>query len=170
MQFIIRINKVFEHIAAILLGCMTLLIILQVFFRYVLKSPLPSSEELARFAMVWMVMISITIVLRSRGHIAVTYFIELSSPIIQKTARTFSLLCIFLFSIILVIYGYDLALTAMKQIAPASKIPIGWIVMSIPVCGVISVLYTLEDLWNEFKVKEKAFNGNNSTVLKGDDI
>lgn len=41
-------------IVATLLAVMTALILLQVFFRYVLNSPLVWAEELARLNMIWM--------------------------------------------------------------------------------------------------------------------
>jgi TRAP-type C4-dicarboxylate transport system permease small subunit len=154
MVFLSTLNRLIHSISGILLGIMTMLVLLQILFRYILELPFTSSEELARFIMVWLVMLAATVVLRNKSHIAVEYFAELCSERVQKIARIISHLFILIFCIILVIYGFELSMIAMKQIAPATQIPTGWIVLSIPVCGFISMLYTIEHIIEELFPKK----------------
>lgn len=66
------IDKVFEWASALILGFMMILMALQVLFRYVLNSPLAWSEELARFAFIWMTFIAGYLAARNAEHVAVT--------------------------------------------------------------------------------------------------
>ncbi|MCM3568479.1 TRAP transporter small permease [Neobacillus mesonae] len=160
MKVLSTLNRFILSLSGILLGIMTFLVIIQVFFRYVLEKPLTGSEELARFTMIWLVMIGSTVVLRNKSHIAVEFFVELFPTVIQKGARIITYLLIFVFAIILMVDGYQLAMTSMSQISPATRIPNGYIAMSIPVSGFISALYMLESLFQEF------FSKNRSTDME----
>jgi TRAP-type transport system small permease protein len=61
-------------IAVILLMMMMIVtVLIGVFFRYVLNSALPWPEELSRFIMIWVTMVSSGLVMRYGGHIAITF-------------------------------------------------------------------------------------------------
>jgi TRAP-type C4-dicarboxylate transport system permease small subunit len=61
----------------ILLGVsMTFTILIQIFFRFVIYRPVPWSEELARYLMVWMGMLGSVIALRKGRHIGVTFLMD----------------------------------------------------------------------------------------------
>lgn len=61
-------------LSCVLLALVFLLILIQVFFRYVLNSPLNWSEELARFFFIWLIFCSATFVMARRRHISVVLF------------------------------------------------------------------------------------------------
>lgn len=61
--------------ALTLIGAMTVVILLQVFFRYVLGSALTWSEELARFMMVWMTFLVAPVAYRAGANVALDILI-----------------------------------------------------------------------------------------------
>ncbi|WP_174734380.1 TRAP transporter small permease [Mesobacillus harenae] len=158
MKLLNQVNRWVHNLSGVLLGVMTSLVIAQVFFRYVLSKPLIGSEELARFAMVWLVMIGATVVLRNRSHIAVEFFVELCPKAVQKAARILTYLLILVFSWILLTEGIHLTESSMNHLAPATQIPNGYITLSIPIAGFISILYMLEAIVLEFKGKDPTSN------------
>lgn len=100
-----------------------ILTITQVLFRYMLMIPLPWTEELARFTLVWVTFLGAASVTRRKLHIAVDYFISKLSP---KTSRvislcTYSLILIFLLT---VLWG---ALVMMDETAPMFAGSIPWL-------------------------------------------
>ena len=64
-----------EHMEKILcvifLALMSIIIVLQVFFRYVLNNSLSWSEELARYLFIWMIYIGISLGVKMDKHICV---------------------------------------------------------------------------------------------------
>ncbi|MDI2098924.1 TRAP transporter small permease [Ruicaihuangia caeni] len=61
-------------VSCVLMVAVFFLILIQVFSRYVLNSPLPWSEELSRFLFIWLVFASATFVMARRRHISVVLF------------------------------------------------------------------------------------------------
>ena len=61
---------------AICFGSMTLVIFAQVIFRYILKSPLAWSEELARYLFVWVSFIGSVVAARRNQHIGVEMLVN----------------------------------------------------------------------------------------------
>ena len=141
-----RLNEWIQTLSAILLSIMTILVLAQIFFRYILGNPLGETQELSIYAMVWVIMLGSTIAVRNKTHIAVNYFVELLP---QKLANSVNMLCYLLtliFFSILVKQGWALMLRAMLQQSPSTGLPVGYVVASIPFCAAISILYILEQM------------------------
>lgn len=68
----------------VLLIALYLLLITQVFFRYVLNSPLGWSEELARFCFVWMIFIGSAYLAGRNAHIAVSFIVDRCPPAVAR--------------------------------------------------------------------------------------
>jgi C4-dicarboxylate transporter DctQ subunit len=63
-----------------LLAAMTVIVLAQVCTRYVFGFSFKWSEEVARYLMVWMVMLSASVALRDNAHIRVDFFTQMMSP------------------------------------------------------------------------------------------
>lgn len=64
-------------ISVVAIGLMVLSILLQVFFRYVLGSPLAWSEEAARFCMLWMTGFMAPLAYRQGGFVAIDMLVQM---------------------------------------------------------------------------------------------
>jgi len=64
-------------ISVVAIGLMVLSILLQVFFRYVLGSPLAWSEEAARFCMLWMTGFMAPLAYRQGGFVAIDMLVRM---------------------------------------------------------------------------------------------
>jgi TRAP-type transport system small permease protein len=75
-----------EEIASVFfLAVIIIMITAQVAARYLFRSPITFSEELARFSLIWLAFISATFVLAHRRHLAV----DLLSKYLQRRGRIF---------------------------------------------------------------------------------
>lgn len=131
--------------AAAFLG-MTALVIVQVVFRYMLNTPLIGSEEGARIAMIYVVLIGSALCLRRHGHMAVTYFRDRLPAGLAMVADAIIAVGIAIFSMILVLKGAELAQRSMFMTTPALQIPRGYVVWAFPICGVLMLLF-LAEIW-----------------------
>ena len=116
----------------VLLGVvMTLTILIQIFFRFVVYRPVPWSEELARYLMVWMGMLGSVIALRKGRHIGVTFLVDRFSGWKQSAARRFVEFTSILFLGIIGWQGLGLAIFNAPQLSAAMEIS-----MSIPYAAI----------------------------------
>ncbi|WP_040978043.1 TRAP transporter small permease [Oceanobacillus jeddahense] len=153
MKLLEWINKILEIITSLSVGVITVLVLVQVLFRYVLQTPLTSSEELTRYCLIWLVLLGFSILVRKNKNISVTYFQELFSKRIQKVFRIVVHFIVAFFCIVLIYFGFDLSMKAMIQVTPATGFRMGYVDLVIPISGAISLLFTLENIVNEIKVK-----------------
>jgi TRAP-type C4-dicarboxylate transport system permease small subunit len=134
-----------------LVAAITVIVFLQVVYRYVLTEPLHWSEELARYLFVWLSILGATLGLQKRGHFGLDFFYR----ILPNKGRRFLqfLTCLLMGCVILVIFvqGIRLVQATVLQESPAMGIPMGWAYACLPVGALLMaihlVLIFLKD-WN----------------------
>ena len=77
-----------------LMFVMTVVVFAQIFFRYVFNVPLGWSEELARFAFVWVSFMGASALMRVKEHINVTVFIDFMPARVRATCVLLANLCV----------------------------------------------------------------------------
>lgn len=75
-----KVLKAVEVFSLLIFSTLVLLVILQVFFRYVVQISVPWTEELARVLYIWLVFIGVIIVEAENINIRTTYFLDKMSP------------------------------------------------------------------------------------------
>ena len=145
------LNDVVTGFTALSLAFMTILVILQVIYRYILSQPFPESQELAIYAMVYVVMFGSTIAVYKKTHIAVNFVVDRSPPTIAFIIRCFAYIALLIFFYLLVDEGWALTQRSMFQRSPSTGIPVGYIMASLPVSALISILYIAEQFYDEVK-------------------
>ena len=125
-----KIDLVFKWLSAIILGGMTLAIFLQVIFRYVFKSPLSWSEELARFLFIWMTFIAGYVGARQGKHIGVEALQNALPAMAGRMVRCLSnLLCTVFFTVV-AYYAMQSWSKLMMQLSPALGVPMAFVYLS----------------------------------------
>lgn len=128
-------NNIEEIIVVPILIVMTVVIILQVIFRFVIKGSLPWSEELARYLMVWVTFLGASIAVKRGAHVGV----ELLVMILPQKVRTVFVFLGVIISIIFCLVVFRVSLVIIQnqivshQISPAMRIPMWWAYGAIPV-------------------------------------
>jgi TRAP-type transport system small permease protein len=140
---------------ALLLVVMTVLITWQVFARFVMGTPLRFSEEIARFAMIWLTLLGAAYAYRKGSLISVDILHEWSPPIVRKVLNivVFSLSAVFAF--ILVRFGFDMTMTVSGQSGPSTGISMFWPNLAIPLAGIMIMLNSIALVIDEFIGKEE---------------
>jgi len=132
--------------AIILIGfvfVMTVVVSLQVIFRYVLTQPLNWSEELARYLFVWLSILGATLALQKRGHFGLEIF---SRMLPQQMRRWVEFLTLFLVGALVVVIlasGIELVEKTASQESPAMGIPMGWAYACLPVGAALMTFHLL---------------------------
>ena len=150
---ILRIGRQLAWIAIFL---MVLVILIQVFFRYILNNALPWPDELARFLMLWMTGFIAPSAYRWGGFVS----IEMLPKLLPKLIENILLLILLSLSLFILIIGFQLGLQHIKigWIFESSSIKIpfhliggeqkalklAWMYMSLPVGIFLLILVNIE--------------------------
>lgn len=123
-----------------LLLIMTVLIFWQVFARFVVGKPLYFSDEIARFAMIWLTFIGAGYAFRQGLLISVDIVLEYSGPLLSRILRLLIITFSAIFAIILVVYGFELVGRVANQTAPSTRVSMMWPYLAVPLGGVVVLI------------------------------
>lgn len=96
----------------------------QVAFRYFLYAPLSWSEEVMRYAMIWVAMLGATAALGRAELPAVNLLAGSANPWLVRACRFLAALGVFIFCLTLVAAGWPTFRRALRAVSPAAEIPL----------------------------------------------
>ncbi|MDR1625231.1 MAG: TRAP transporter small permease [Spirochaetia bacterium] len=136
-------GKVFFWLSVLTLGGMTVLIFIQVIFRYVFNQPLAWSEELARFLFIWMTFVAGVVAARRGQHIGVELIVNMLPGAGKKAIGIFAHLVSTAFFGIISFYCISLWDKLSSQLSPALSLPMSCVYLGIILGSVFMGLYYL---------------------------
>jgi TRAP-type C4-dicarboxylate transport system permease small subunit len=127
------------------LAIITIAVSVQVFVRYVLQRPLFLwTEELARFLLVWTVFLGIGVGVKNDAHFAMDVLPPLLGRRWGAIVRLFNDFCMGVILILLTLAGLRFSYFGLFQNSPNMEILMVWVFISIPLGGVLSLIYLIE--------------------------
>ena len=121
-------------------AAMAVIVMLQIIFRFVIFIPLPWSEELARYLMIWTGMVGSFVALREGRHIGVTMVVDRLPPRAATWVSVFVQAATILFLVILAQQGFALTLVNLNQLSPAMRIPMFYPYLAVPVGAALMIV------------------------------
>ena len=117
-------TRLLAGIATVLLSIMTLLVLYQVFTRYILNNPAAFTEELVRYFLIWTGFIGAAYAFITREHMCLVLVRDSLSPSRKRILMTLIDVLILVFAIfVITIGGFKLALSAKKVYSALLGIP-----------------------------------------------
>lgn len=113
-----------------LLMAMFTLVILQVVSRYVFRSPLPWTEELARYVMIWMIFIASAHLASTGEHITITLIDKVLPASWVKWVVALSCLIVAVACLFLLPSGWKFVSRMFRASSPAMSLPMGWVYLA----------------------------------------
>jgi TRAP-type C4-dicarboxylate transport system permease small subunit len=135
----------------IMVPAMTMVVFAQVLMRYVFLSPFPWAEEVARFLLVWISCVGAAYGVKKKMHISILF---LSKRFVgYKKSMMALVIHIMVLSLFWVCFyeGIGLSLAQWDQISPASRIPMTWAYLGVPVGFGFMIMFGLEFLIDDVK-------------------
>ena len=149
MKLIHWLDENFEKtICFLLLAGMSILIVVQVFFRYVLQNSLQWSEELARYMFIWLIYMAISYGVKVDKHIAVDAVYSFMKPNVKPYYALVGVLGFLLFAVIAVYYGILVTanIAASGQISNGAHIPMGFVYAAVPVGMSLTIIRLVQQI------------------------
>ncbi|MEL7291555.1 MAG: TRAP transporter small permease [Pseudomonadota bacterium] len=140
------LSRVLRHIAGILLLVMTLIVVAQVLFRYILNIPLSWTDESSRFLMIYMTYLCLPFVYLTDKNIAMTFVTEILE---KKTPRLFAFLTLLAHIAAIIVFavwikfGWNFFETG-SVMADSLPIPMFVVYIIPPVMMAITILYAVQ--------------------------
>jgi TRAP-type C4-dicarboxylate transport system permease small subunit len=129
---------------------------LEVFFRYVIGKALSWPEEVAGIFFMWFTLLGVAAVLREGGHIAFNFLMKYTPPLVGKIIELFCMLMIQVYAFFMIYHGYSYARMFTFETTPAAKINLLWMTLSLPISGLLIIIFSLLKIVGIFKLPERS--------------
>lgn len=150
-----KFDPIFKWLCVIILGGMTLCIFLQVIFRFILKSPLTWSEEVARYLFIWMTFIGSYVGARKGQHIGVEALQKALPGVFGRALASLAHLITAAFFFIVAYFVISFWPKLSMQTSPALEIPITCVYLSMIIGSAFMCLWYILMAVKAFKKKEE---------------
>ncbi|MCI9162002.1 TRAP transporter small permease [Clostridiaceae bacterium] len=143
-------TKLLAAIATILLSVMTLLVLYQVFTRYVLNSPAAFTEELVRYFLIWTGFVGAAYAFITREHMCLVLVRDSLKPESRRVLMTVIDVLILVFAIfVITIGGFKLAMSAQKVFSALLGIPRSLVYAMAPVSGLFIIVAQIINIYED---------------------
>jgi TRAP-type C4-dicarboxylate transport system permease small subunit len=153
-SWLISIEK---SVAGAFFAAVMISIFLQVFTRLLPKFfgdsaviSLPWTEELSRFAFVWLLMLGASVGLYKQEHFSLTLFTDWLSPALRWWCELLVYVMEFVFIGFLIRYGYLMSEMVWGQISPALGLRYAYVYSSVPVGAALMAIHLAGNMWNRY--------------------
>jgi C4-dicarboxylate transporter, DctQ subunit len=137
------VSRVTESVAALLLGAIVVINVMQVLFRYVIGAPLGWTEEVMRYAVVWVTFLAATAAVHRGEHMVIDVLGPALPALLRRLLYIVVLLCVAAFCWVLISEGFPLALRNAAQRSPSARIPMIIPYISVAVGGALILVQVL---------------------------
>lgn len=138
-----KIEKAMEVLIVFLFAVVIISGFGQVVARQILHKSFVWSEELCRYAGIWMILLATAIAFKRNEHISLEYFLLKFPKNIQKVIMLINYAGMTLVMGWFCYYGWELIEKTGKVTSPAMKLPMGLVYISLILSGILSVLFIL---------------------------
>ena len=160
------IDKIEDYAVTVSFMAMILAVFVQISFRTLADTNLPFAdsipvlpwtEELARYAMAYLVFIGASVAAKEGAHIGITAFTSKLPPRAERIMRTIAQLIAFAFSLILFVLSYRILIFMMGtgQISPVLQWPMWAIFIAVPIGSALMSIRYLQAAYKQFTLKEE---------------
>ncbi len=133
-----------------MVAIMTIIIIIQVFMRYLFLYSLSWSEEVARYLMIWVAFLGASLALKYGFHIGVEFVTTRIPEKARLHVNLVAKLSILVFLIFFTIGGFQVSWAVRDQDSPALLFSMGYAYLSAPMGGVFMIIQLLNSLMEDW--------------------
>lgn len=145
-------SRVLDLLLVVSVAIIIIPVTMQIFARFVDWIPRYIwTEELARFLLVWMIMIGAMIGVREGTHFMVDLFQNLRGRA-RAAMDILSNLFVVFFGYVFLVYGWEFTDTAWFRISELAELPLWTIHIAWPVAGATWILFAGERIWDDLQV------------------
>ncbi|MEX0773602.1 MAG: TRAP transporter small permease [Balneolales bacterium] len=158
MNILIKtLDKILSNASIAIMYLLVFTVLLQIFMRYVVDSPVTFTEELSRYLLVWLGLLAASYAYRQRMHLALDLLVVKLQGKNKKALNIFIHSLIGIFSVSVLLYG-GLRLVYLTYIldqhSPALGVSMSIIYLAIPISGIAILCYAIDFIFQELGLSE----------------
>lgn len=152
MYYIKQINEHFEEYLSISLLCVLVLLgFLQVLFRFCFNFSLDWTEEMSRYIFICLVYVAASLGIKKRRHVRVEIIdLILNARLLHYLNIVLHIIWM-LFSILIAVEGYDVAIGEINQLSPALGVSMAIFYAIIPCTFMLMALRIFQNILQDIK-------------------
>lgn len=167
MKILKWLDEHLEEYILVILSVFTVVIIFsQVVLRYLFSSSLTWSEEIARYAFIWMIYVGVSYGVKRQKHLSVdviTMLFERKGRLIISMISNFLFL---IFALVVTYYGIDIVGRITRESA-ALGIPMEYVYLAIVAGMILTTIRLIQNIYGDYKALK---NGNDEESMEGEAI
>ena len=119
----------------------------QIFTRFILNNPSKWTEELLRYALIWLTMLGVPYAYGRGQHISIGFITgTFTKKGTLKNQIFIEILVLFLSVFVMIAGGIMVSVNAAGQVSPAMQIPMQFYYIGVPICGILTAAYSVQRL------------------------
>ena len=140
-KLIVWLDRLSRSAVVVFVITITVVMLAQVFFRYVINSSLQWSEEISIWALIWMVFIGSAVIMRDWAHINIPTFTNLIPIKVRPYFLIFSKVVTILFLLAVIWFGFKVFNQNFHARSPSLGLSTRWAKLAIPVGAVLMAVF-----------------------------
>lgn len=109
------------------------------------------TSGVTRLTFIWSVLLSGSVLYRTRDHLIVDYFVQKANPILRRRMALFTDLLTLPFFVLAIIAGFRIAFVRMRISYEVWDFPTGYAYLALPIACIIMLIFNLERLYTNRK-------------------
>ena len=134
-------DKVIELVVTVVMGVLTSVVIISVFFRYVLNQSLQWGWDIPRLCFIWVVLLSIPLVFRYNAHVGMDFDLTRFGIVGRKAVNRFNAVFMLILFGLTSFYAVQLVAKTWDQLMPGIDLSVGLLYLGLLVGMVHSCLH-----------------------------
>ncbi|MDE2659175.1 MAG: TRAP transporter small permease [Acidobacteriota bacterium] len=118
-------------------------VLLQVLMRYLFATPNPWSEELSRFAFIWVSLLGASLAAEHRAHFGFDQVTKKLAPPVRRAVERAAWAVVLAFSLLLIGTGIALMDLTLAERSAALNLPVALVYAAAPVSGLLMAIHLL---------------------------
>lgn|SRR5699024_7831275 len=164
MSILRWLDEHLEEYILVILSIFTVVVIFsQVVLRYIFSSSLPWSEEIARYAFIWMIYVGVSYGVKRQKHLSVDVITMLFNDRGKIIINIISNILFLIFALVITYYGIDIVGRITRESA-ALEIPMEYVYLALVVGMILTSIRLIQNIYKDY-IKLK--NNGDDTEIEG---
>lgn len=148
-QLYTSVNRIVEFLLISIFSLLVIDVLWQVFSRYILNESFSFTEELARFALIWLSILGAAYLTGQREHLSMDFLLRKLDPVRKMKRMQVIEMMVFLFGlVVMVIGGGNLVYKTLYlgQVSAAMNVALGYVYAIVPISGILIMFYAIYNI------------------------